>query len=265
MNIRYLPFVFILIAFAFSCVPNKKVLYLQNEKTDLYGPAPHDSVLRSYAAVQYDYKLQQEDALSVQISSLTPKEYDFFSLGLPRSNQTGSIQNQGALRGYLIDPEGNIEFPVVGKVRMAGRTIYEAERYIQDIAREYLEEPMVRVRLLNFRFTVLGQVKREGSINTYNNRVSVMEGIGLAGGMDELADRHNIKVVRQHDNKITVHYIDILSEDFVNSPFYYIHPNDVIVVPPLKQRPFRRYFTQNIAIITSTLSLLLLVIGLIAK
>ena len=265
MNIRYLPFVIVLIAFAFSCVPNKKVLYLQDEQTDLYGPAPHDSVLRTYDVVQYDYKLQQEDALSVQISSLTPKEYDFFSLGLPRNNQSGSVRNQGALRGYLIDKDGNIEFPVVGKVKMAGYTVFEAEQHIQEIAKEYLEEPMVRVRLLNFRFTVLGQVLREGSINTYNNRVSVMEAIGLAGGLNELADRHNIKIVRQQDNQISVHYIDILSEDFITSPFYYIHPNDVIVVPPLKQRPFRRYFTQNIAIITSTLSLVLLVIGLITK
>ena len=258
--------IIVLALLIFSCVSNKKILYLQDESTDLYGPAPMDSVLRSYEIGPYEYYLQHEDVLSIQISSLTPKEYDFFSQGLPenRISVGGARGGGGALYGYLIDKDGEIEFPVVGKIRFAGLTIYDAEDLMQEIANEYLEEPMVKVRLLNFRFTVISDINGE-TINTYNNRLSMMEAVGLAGGMDELADLSNVKIVRQHEDIAQVHYVNLLEEQFIESPYYYVHPNDIIIVPPLKQRPFRKYFGQNLALIMSSLSLLLLVVGLISR
>lgn len=259
---RFLPFV-LLTLLIFSCVSNKKILYLQ-EETDLYGPAPKDSVLRSYEIKPYEYRLQHEDVLSIQISSLTPKEYDFFSQGLPQGQGNMNVGRQGgggAIFGYLIDKNGEIEFPVVGKVKFAGLTIYEAENMVQEMASDYLEEPVVKVRLLNFRFTVIRDVTAE-SINTFNNRLSMMEAIGLAGGMGELADLRNVKVVRQHGDEARVHYVNLLEEDYIESPYYYVHPNDIIIVPPLKQRTFRNYFGENLGLIVSSLSLLLLVLNL---
>jgi polysaccharide export outer membrane protein len=208
--------------------------------------------------------LQHEDAVNVQIKSLTPEEYDFFSIALPSDRLNIGNQNNGALFGYLIDKDGYIEFPVVGKVKLGGLSIYEAETKIQEVARDYLEEPVVRVRLLNYRFTVLGEVNGETTVNTYNNRISILEAIGLAGGLDELADRSNVKVIRQHENGAKVHYMNLLQENLLDSEFYYVHQNDVIVVPPLKQRPFRKYFGENLALIISSLSLILLTINLIA-
>ncbi len=251
----------------FSCVPNKKILYLQ-EETDLYGPAPKDSVLRVYNIDDYEYHLQHEDALSIQISTLTPKEYDFFSQGLPQSsgNTSNSRQGSGAIYGYLIDKNGEIEFPVVGKVKFAGLTIYEAENMVQEMAKEYLEEPVAKVRLLNFRYTVVGETGDGGeTVTTYNNRLSMMEAIGLAGGFGELADLQNVKVIRQHENMAEIHYVNLLEEGFISSPYYYVHPNDIIVVPPLKQRTFRRYFGQNLGLIVSSLSLFILVLNLVTK
>lgn len=263
---RFLPAIFLSL-FIFSCVSNKKILYLQ-EETDLYGPAPKDSVLRSYEIGSYNYLLQHEDVLSIQISTLTPPEYDFFSQGLPQGQQMnvgGMRGGGGAMFGYLIDKNGEIEFPVVGKVKFAGLTIYEAESMVQEMASEYLEEPVVKVRLLNFRFTVIGETRSRGeAINTFNNRLSMMEAIGLAGGLGELADLRNVKIVRQHENIAKVHYVNLLEEQFIESPFYYVHPNDIIVVPPLKQRPFRNYFGENLGLIVSSLSLLILVLNLIA-
>jgi polysaccharide export outer membrane protein len=258
---KFLPFI-LLTLFIFSCVSNKKILYLQ-EETDLYGPAPKDSVLRTYEIEPFEYHLQHEDVLSIQISSLTPKEYDFFSQGLPQGQgNTSSMRGgSGAIHGYLIDKNGEIEFPVVGKVKFAGLTIYEAENMVQEMASEYLEEPVVKVRLLNFRFTVIAEVRGE-TINTYNNRLSMMEAIGLAGGLGELADLRNVKVVRQYEDVAKVHYVDLLEENYIESPFYYVHPNDVIIVPPLKQRTFRNYFGENLGLIVSSLSLLLLVLNL---
>lgn len=249
----------------FSCVPNKKVVYLQGGD-DLHGVAPKDSVIRQHQVLPYEYHLQHEDVLSINISSLTPKEYDFFSQGLPQNtvNVSGSRQGGGALYGYLIDENGEIEFPVVGKVKFAGLTIYQAQEKIQEIASEYLEEPVVKVRLLNFRFTVVGEAGSNGrTINTYNNRLNMMEAIGLSGGMGEMADLKNVKVVRQAENLVSVHYVNLLDENFIESPFYYVHPNDIIIVPPLKQRSFRNYFGENLALIVSTLSLVILVLNLV--
>jgi polysaccharide export outer membrane protein len=264
MSLRLLFFL-LAAAAIFSCVPNKKVLYLQHEKTDLYGPAPTDSILRSYQLTNFHYELQHEDVLSIQISSLTPKEYDFFSLGLPQSNvNVGGNMNMGAIHGYLINKEGNIEFPMVGEVQLAGLTIYEAEQQIQKIVEEFLEEPVVRVRLLNFRITVLGEIRGGGDvINTFNNRLSVIEGLALAGGLGEMADRQNIKIIRQQDDHAEVFYIDLLDEEFMTSSFFYLHPNDIVLVPPLRQKPFRNYFGENLGLIVSSLSLLILVLNLI--
>ncbi|MGF1639258.1 MAG: polysaccharide biosynthesis/export family protein [Cyclobacteriaceae bacterium] len=251
----------------FSCVSNKKIQYLQSDEDNSgrRSSIPVDTVLKKYDLIPFTYKLQHEDALSVKISSLTPEEYDFFSLGaLQGGNMMGGGQMMmgGALQGYLIDVDGNIEFPVVGKVKVSGLTIYEVEKKIQDIAREYLEEPMVRVRLLNFRFTVLGEVNGERTLATFNNRVSVPEAISLAGGIAEMGDRSRIKIIRQHGDVASVHYINLLSEDFFNSPYYYVNQNDIIIVPPLKQRSFRRYWAQNVSIVVSTLSLLILLLNL---
>ena len=132
---------------------------------------------------------------------------------------------------------------------------------VQKMTSEYLEEPVVKVRLLNFRFTVIRDVTAE-SINTFNNRLSMMEAIGLAGGMGELADLKNVKVVRQHEDLAKVHYVNLLEENYIESPYYYVHPNDIIIVPPLKQRTFRNYFGENLGLIVSSLSLLLLVLNL---
>jgi polysaccharide export outer membrane protein len=90
----------------------------------------------------------------------------------------------------------------------------------------------------------------------------MMEAIGLAGGLGELAVLRNVKVVRQYEDVAKVHYVDLLEENYIESPFYYVHPNDVIIVPPLKQRTFRNYFGENLGLIVSSLSLLLLVLNL---
>ena len=93
----------------------------------------------------------------------------------------------------------------------------------------------------------------------------MMEAIGMAGGLGELADLKNVKVVRQVEDIAEVHYVNLLEEEFIESPFYYVHPNDIIIVPPLRQRPFRNYFGENLGLIVSSLSLFLLVLSLITR
>ena len=141
-----------------------------------------------------------------------------------------------------------MEFPVVGMVKVAGLTIFEAQNHISEIADQYLESPIVEVRLLNFRFTLLGEVKREGVYNNFNNRINLLEAIGLSGGLKDLADKSNVKIIRQNGRTAEVYYLNLLDESFLQSPQYYVNQLDVIVVPPLKQRPYQVYFGKNLAL-----------------
>ena len=199
---RYAVFIFLLVVIA-SCVSNKQVQYLQkddvNPKDDEINV---DSILRSYEIELYDYKVQPQDVLWINVESLTEEGYDIFSFSGGSEINAGAFNNNaGALYGELVDEQGEIDFPVIGKVVVEGLTLFEIQDKIKEIAANYVEEPVVKVRLLNFRFTVLGEVNREGNITTFNNRVSLLEAIGLAGGLSELGDRSTVKLIRQHGVK----------------------------------------------------------------
>lgn len=260
---RLLTLISIVIVLLSSCISNKKVQMMQKNdvnRKDLLK----DTVLRTYAIDTFNYRIQPNDILSVQFQSLTPKEFDFLAGGFQaNSGNTNLIQGGALIVGELVDEKGEVPFPVIGKVKVAGLTVAEIQEKLQKIAGQYTESPLVKVRLINFRITLLGEVAREGSVILTNNRVSMLEAIGLAGGLGELADRTNVKLIRQKGGITEVQYINLLDEDFFRSPYYYVYQNDVLIVPPLKQRPFRRYFGTNVALVTSVLSLLLLAVNTI--
>lgn len=246
-----------------SCVPNKKLQLMQKDDVNVKGLLK-DTVIRSYSLDTFQYKVQPNDVLYVQFKSLTNKDFDFFnqSSGPQQGISVAAIGGGGQLFGELVDENGEIPLPVVGSVRVSGLTIFEIEDKLTGIAEQYIESPIVKVRLMNYRITVLGEVNQEGTVTLNNNRVSMIEAIGEAGGLGELADRSNVKLIRQKGGQTEVIYINLLEEDFFNSPYYYVYQNDVLIVPPLKQRPFRRYFGQNLSLIVSTISLLLLAFNL---
>lgn len=260
---RFLLVLLIGVVLLSSCVPNKKIQLMQKDDVNPEG-LPKDSVVRTYALDTFQYKVQPNDVLYIQFQSLTNKEFNFFSQS--SSPQQGlnvaAIGGGGQLFGDLVDENGEIPLPVVGKVRVAGLTVFQVEDKLKEIAERYIESPIVKVRLMNYRITVLGEVNQEGTVTLSNNRVSMIEAIGQAGGLGELADRSNVKLIRQKGGQTEVVYINLLQEDFFNSPYYYVYQNDVLIVPPLKQRPFRRYFGQNLSLIVSTISLLLLAVNL---
>jgi polysaccharide export outer membrane protein len=250
---------FIISAILFaSCVGNKRLVYLQND--DLHENQHKDTVLREYELTYHDYKIQPQDILSVQFTSITEEDFDIFNdFGMGGGNIGGGGGGMIGLRGELVDPQGQIGFPVVGKIKVQGMTIFEVQDTLQRIAAQYVEDPVVKVRLLNYRFTVLGEVNGESVITTQNTRVTFMEAIGMAGGLTELASRDNVKVIRQKGDKAEIFYVNLLEEEFLESEKFYVYQNDIIIVPPLQQRPIRRYYSQNLSLLLSSVSAVLFI------
>jgi polysaccharide export outer membrane protein len=244
-----------------ACVPAKKLVYYQQgDELKHRKEIPKDSVLRTHSLNIKEYEIQPLDLLSIQFESLSDESdlFDFLSRISPQSRSVNV--NSAAATGILVNKEGEIEYPVLGKIKVAGLTLFEAEDSIQEVASRFVADVAVRVRMLNFRFTVLGEVNGEKTVIATNTRLTMSEAIGQAGGFGELADRRNIKVLRQNEDKIDIYYINLLEEKFLESQYYYVQQNDVIVVPPLKQRTFRKYFVGNLGIITTTISFVLLIL-----
>jgi polysaccharide export outer membrane protein len=260
--IRWLAFLGVV--FLSSCVSNRKVTLLQKDDVNATG-LPKDKVVRTYAIDTFVYKIQSNDIVSVRFESLTPKEFDFFNTQVVQQQIAGgALAASTLLLGELVDEHGEIPIPLVGRFKIAGLTVFQAEQALHDIAIGYgIKSPIVRVRLINYRITLLGEVNREGTTFLTTNRVSIMEAIGLAGGLGELADRSKIKLIRQNGNQTEVVYLNLLEEEFFKSPYYYTYQNDILIVPALRQRAYRKYFGQNLALFISTVSVVLLTLNLL--
>jgi polysaccharide export outer membrane protein len=223
---------------------------------------PKDTILRTHQLDIQDYYIQPLDILRVGFETLSDENdaFDFLSKLSAQGRATGgSVAGNAAATGIVVNTDGDVEFAVLGKIRVAGLTLFQAQDSIKSVASKYIPDVIVRVRMLNFRFTVLGEVNGEKTVISTNTRLTMMEAIGQAGGMGELADRSHVKVIRQNGDRAEIFYVNLLKEEYLESPYYYVQQNDVLIVPPLKQRTFRRYFTNNLAIITTTISFIVLI------
>jgi polysaccharide export outer membrane protein len=248
-----------------ACVPASKLVYLQrDDELKNREKIPKDSIIRTQTLNIREYTIQPLDLLSITFETLSNDQdlFDFLSKLNTQARSGSNSANNTALNGILVDKMGEIEYPVLGRIKVGGLTLFEAQDTIRTVAERFMPNVAVRVRMLNFRYTVLGEVNGERTVTSSNTRLTMMEAIGLAGGFGELADRSTVKVVRQNEGQVEIYYVDLLEEKFVESPYYFVQQNDVIIVPPLRQRTFRKYWVGNIAIITATLSFAALMISI---
>ncbi|MCF8302271.1 MAG: polysaccharide export protein [Bacteroidales bacterium] len=216
-----------------SCVPQKDIFYLQDKtpeegeaKTEFQNPKPPD------------YKLKSGDNLYIRVVSLDETVNNVFNTNQRNLGGGGQTNSNIYLQSYQIDPNGFITFPIIGKVVVSGLTIEEAQALIQEHVDKYLKETTVMVRLVNFKFTILGEVNRPGQFYVYQNDINIFEAIGLAGEITNYADRDNIKLVRKTDKGSEVHILDITDEDILESDDFYLMPDDVIYIKPIKGKNF---------------------------
>jgi len=228
-----------------SCANRKNLAYVQNI----------DSLGDSKENYTYEPKLQNDDLLSVIVSADQPELTIPFNMPQIQGNYQIN-ENQNGIKTYLIDAYGFIDFPVVGKIKLAGYTRSEAISILESEIKEYITNPRINLRILNYKISVLGEVNRPGKYVQTSERITLLEAISLAGDLTIFGKRDNILLIRDSDGKKTYNRIDITKADFINSPFYYLTQNDIIVVEPNKTRMDSSVIGPNIAVIISALSLL---------
>ena len=214
-----------------SCVPNKKIIYLQdlNERQDtLYQVQPNN------------YRLQKGDIVGIDVRLATDNEIlqNIFRQAQGQNMNMGSIGGGDFfyLTGYTIDDSGYVSLPIIGKIRLEGKSIFEANDTVQNTFNVYLTNVYTTVRLGGLRYSVLGEVSRPGKFMVLQNRMTIFEAIANAGDLTELAKRDDVTIMRQYPDGTRIHKVNLLDESVISSPYYYIQPNDIIYIEPLKIR-----------------------------
>ncbi|WP_299435555.1 polysaccharide biosynthesis/export family protein [uncultured Maribacter sp.] len=179
--------------------------------------------------------LQKNDLLSITVSSINPQAAEMFNLSNNFSTQSSTTAgNTTRVSGYLVDQDGAIRFPVLGKIEAAGKTKKELREEITSILvdRKLLIEPIVDIRYLNYKISILGEVKNPSVINIPNEKISLLEALGLAGDITIYGRRDNISLIREQNGIKRVIKIDLTTNEIFNSPYYYLKSNDIIYVEP---------------------------------
>lgn len=188
-------------------------------------------------AIQYatNITIQSEDLLRIEVSSFDPlAAVPFQGSGGGEMNNMMN-QNTDALElfmGYFVDRDGYIDFPVLGKLQVSGLTLEQAKAMIHTRVSEYIKEPVVSIRYLNLKVTVLGEVNKPGTVRMTNKRVTLLEALGMAGDLTSYANRTNILIIREFNGQRTFARLNLKKDDIFTSPFFYLQQNDVVYIEP---------------------------------
>ena len=210
-----------------SCVPQKKMLYLK----EVQMMAENQSI--NYVNDRsLNYKLQPGDNLYIRFIN-TIDERSASSLNSEFSRIAASDASI-YLQSYTIDEEGFIELPLVGKIELLNLTVDEAKSRIQTEIDKYVNQTTIIVKMSNFNVTILGEVNRPGMFKVYQSQINLFEAISLAGNTTNFAKNDEVKIIRQTENGSEIVTVDMGSAEILSSPYYYLKPNDIIYVEPLK-------------------------------
>ena len=248
-----------------SCTSQKKLDYLQN----IENVALETSIKNAISTIQ------PNDQLVIMI---TAKDMDVvkpfnqnFSSGQILQYSTASnnmpTQNQTSTSGptYIVDTQGNIDFPVIGKINTENKTTEELRDILKKEISKYVVNPQVSVKNTNYKITVLGEVNRPGTYNIPEAQTTVLEVLGLAGDLTIYGNREDILVLRNIDGTMTKERLDLTKADFINSPYFYLKQNDVIIVSPNETKQKTSRLDPNAGIYISVASIVVTILALIFK
>lgn len=239
-----------------SCVSREKIVYYQNiEKNNTINTK------------QFVTTIQPDDLLMIIVSAQDPvaaEPYNLMSdLSVRPDQQAGTGRRQQQL--YLVDDKGYVDFPVIGRIKMGGKTKEEVSAQLLAEISKGIKDPIINIRVMNFKVTVLGEVQRPGIHKIASERITLPEALSLSGDLTTYGKRDNILITREEDGKISTQRIDVTKTDFINSEFYYLKQNDVVYVEPNSTKVNSSAVGRNVSIYITAVSLLLTATALILR
>lgn len=245
--------VFIAVLLCTSCASRKDLVYFQP-----------DSVQLNTSYELNAPKLQPGDILAISVTADDIRATQPFNQVSPY--QTGTIQSTNPfIPTYAIDVNGEIDFPKLGKVTLAGKTRTQAIEYLRREVGRFIVDPGISIEVRNFRVTVLGEVKSPGTFTINNDRITLLEALGHAGDLTINGVRKNILVIREQNGKKQEFRVDLTKREALNSPAYYLAQNDVVYVEPNGARVQSSKYTQNTSVFVSVASVIITMISVLTR
>jgi polysaccharide export outer membrane protein len=218
----------IMIATLTSCISHKELVNFQE--------GPDWETLSKSNLTQPVLIIQPDDILSITVHSFDMASAAPYNISFNSAAAQGAVASISTPGGFLVDAEGYIDFPVLGRIQIGGMTISEAKNKVQQLVSQQLVDPVVMVRFMNFRITVIGEVAHPATYTIPDQKINLLEAIGLAGDLTTYGKRDNILVIREVNGKREFGRINLKDKDVFNSPYFYLAQNDVIYVEPIKQK-----------------------------
>lgn len=249
----------VLSLFFTGCATKEEIVYFYEGKDGLEGQK---------SLLDYDPEIKKNDVLRINVSSSSINE----EIVKPFQMKLGGAQTEGggvaggqsmSLTGYLVSPQGTINFPVLGEVAVEGLTRVEIQKLLEERIEIYVKDPIVDVRIVNFSVTVLGEVGSQGRVQVTDGRITMPELIAMSGGITYNGKRENITIIREEDGVKKIGTIDMTKTDLFSSPYFYLKQNDIVYVEPtyraVKSAGFFTSYQGIISIGTTIVSLYLLI------
>lgn len=244
-----------------GCASQKQISYLQNVPENYRQKVTQD----------YDIRIHTDDLLSIMVNSKDLELVQMFNLPMVsyQIGNTGYSGGQNRVLGYLVDKEGNIDFPQLGSIKVQGMTRSELTQYIKEqlIGKGLVKDPIITIQFLNYKVSVIGEVTRPGTFDITSDRITLLDALSRAGDLTIFGRRDNVKVIREENGERIVATLDLRSDDIFDSPYYYLRQNDVVYVEPNKVKAGQREINQNRSIGTfaSIVSVLISIAVLVFK
>lgn len=243
--------------FLAACTTGRNLVYF----SDLNNAAPNQTPIQN----SIEPKIEAGDLLSIIVSSLNAETNQAFNSGILLPTVTGSSAGAAAVNrineGYLVDSNGEVNFPIVGKIKLAGLSKEEATEKMVTVVGKSAKSPVVTIRFLNFRITVIGEVNRPSTFTVPTEKINVLEALGLAGDMTGYGRRDDVLIIREKNNVRTTTRINLNNKSTLNSPYFYLQQNDIVYVEPDKAKALQvSTRSVNLPIYLSVISVLVILL-----
>ena len=257
---KYVAYLVVCMAVFFTaCTSTKKIIYLQD-----VVPLKQQEIEQKYEVI-----IHGDDLLAIMVNSRDPELALPFNMPMVSYQLGSNTGGQQRVLGYLVDTNGNIDFPILGEIHVEGLTRMQLTELIKNklIEGDLIKDPIVTVQFLNFKISVMGEVGRPGSFTISGDRITLLEAFSMAGDLTIYGRRDRVGVIRENNGKRTILFHDLRSADIFNSPCYYLQQNDIVYVEPNKAKSGQSSINQNnsIGVWVSVISLLTTIAVLIFK